>query len=75
MPIDAKATVTLELPRRNAAAVMQELHVMRVALDEGLQLVQRLQTAVSDLSVRLALLETRVNMMAAQRMGSGPTVR
>jgi len=64
-----------ELPRRNAAAVMQELEQMRMRLNESLTIVQTLQQAVSALATRAATLEVQINLLAAGRFGTGPTVR
>lgn len=64
-----------DLPRRNAAAVEQALREAETRLRDSLQTVQRLQTAVADLSGRLTAVETRLNAMVVQQFGTGPTVR
>lgn len=63
------------LPRRNAQAVEQALREMEKRLNDAAQLVQTLHRTVSQLSQRLATMETRMSLQIVQQFSNGPTVR
>lgn len=74
MSNEERKRIQLELPRRNAESVMLELERMRMQIAEQIKKVNGLEALCGELLTRMQSVEGRVNLLAAQSRGTGPTV-